>query len=430
MFWYGRQLAPSHSGLELRPSGMFFFRHVRWPVAAVLVVVVSLSPHVLRWSSTGMENGIVVLLWAVSLLAWDTLHLKKHKRQTSTLIFAGCSWALLPLARPELGLFALFLGGATFWQLVQTGRIRSGIWLASASLFTAAVSLGFVWLAFESFVPQTAAAKDVALHHPNPLYGLTQSAKIFLSGAGPLALLLAYLAVYKVNTLKSVWTGAVCLGVLGAIGYLATVNQLISTRYATYLSFPIVVTAAYTAASKLDAWSWITKIAFIGQVATSIALLIYLFPATNVSEAQSFSPVANEFEQATEGQSPRVAVREVGAFGFFSDAYIIDLVGLTDRKTLRWLQTNSAELTDKNLEDLLLTRRATHYIEYDERCEPPQFDTLRPNLMMEADVERNNLTGGSIQRPHLCIYALNNGRSTSRKNHEQEPDPDRKPERE
>ncbi|MCS3662260.1 hypothetical protein [Salinibacter ruber] len=393
-------------GVGVTIIGSVLLRYAKWHIAAILTITVALAPHVLRWSGTGMENGLVVLGWGVALLTWENLETRDSRSRPWTAISAGASWALLPFVRPELGLFVVSIGLITVWQFVRNDRFTDAVRLSIAGLVTGVGTLLLAWESFGSLLPQTAAAKGTALHQSDPLYGLTQSLKIFLSGTGPLFLLLLFLSIFRTKKVKSVWTGAVLFSVLIAIGYLGSVNQLVSTRYASYLSLPVILTTVYIISKNLSFSTVLVKAALILQLATSIALMVYLFPATRTSEAESFSPVVERFEQIRSVDSPRVALTEVGAFGFYSDAYIIDLVGLTDRKTLQWLQKNTPNLTDPNLEDLLIARQATHYVEYDEKCRPPQFNALKPNLLMEADVERNNLSGGSVHRPHLCIYSL------------------------
>jgi len=225
------KIVPSLSfGIGVTLIGYVFIRRAQWYVAAILTVVVALAPHVLRWSGTGMENGFVVLGWGVALLTWENLSTKDSEERPWAAISAGVSWALLPFMRPELGLFVVFLGLITVWQFVHKARVADAVRLCVAGLVTGSGILLLAWESFGSFLPQTAAAKGTALHQSDPLYGLTQTLKIFLSGAGPLFLLLLFFGVFRTEKIKNAWTVAALFSILVAIVYLAIVNQLVSTR--------------------------------------------------------------------------------------------------------------------------------------------------------------------------------------------------------
>jgi hypothetical protein len=341
------------------------------------------------------------------LAGWDRLSLKDDRRKPTIAVWVGGLLGILPFVRPELGGFAIALGLLTLTMLSWRKRQLDSILLVAGGVIVSGVLTAVVWNNFGSIFPQAAAAKGLSLAKSEPLYGLKRALKIVISGAGPTLLFLAIVTRKKEVDVRYVWLGAALISVALSIGYLGIVNHLVSTRYSVYLSFPIVLSACYVASERRMLKHASVRFFFALQLVISSAILVYLLPVTGVSEAESYSRAAEEFKSRVDAKEPRVAIKEVGAFGFYSGAYIIDLVGLTDRATLRWVRRHSTQLNNpKQLERLLLERKATHYLEYDPECEPTQFPSIKTTLIMEADLERNNYSRGSIRRPHWCPYTL------------------------
>jgi hypothetical protein len=369
-----------------------------WPTAAAVAgaAVLALEPHTLRWAASGMENGLACLCLVAAALCFTA----PKPAQASGTLSGGALAGLLPFARPELALIsfgslssAFVLTGARAWRFAL-GAAFAGLALAAS-----------MWTAFGTLIPQTAAAKALFLHQSDPWYALKQSMKILLSGASPCLLLLlaARPASPAVRHWRLVTLAAVALTVL----YLGWRDHLVSTRYGTVLSAPIVVAALLTAADRARGgrpvrWQ---AAALASQVAISAIVLAWSWPATRIPEHQDIRKVA-ELVRRQAGPRARIALTEIGAFGFYSDLYIIDLVGLADRETLVWGRQHGAPQTAEELEDLLLHRRADFYVDAFAGPVPRKGIRLRFEPVGEVAVRRRNLSRGKIVPDIWRIYRL------------------------
>ncbi len=161
------------------------------------------------------------------------------------------------------------------------------------------------------------------------------------------------------------WRIVTLFALLIFIGYLSYVNQVVSSRYASYLNLPVMMAAVLLLASKVSerqsSTTWI-NICLGLQIILSGFVLYTVFPVTQVSEADEIKKVA-DFLVENSPPEARIALSEIGALGFYSQRYIIDLFGLTDPAILTWKRGNERPHNIEQLEELLLYRQATHYID-------------------------------------------------------------------
>jgi hypothetical protein len=367
------------------------------PLSLLLVLAVAMEPHTFRWASSGMDNGLTALLLTATAACF--LGARSRRGELATGALAG----LMPFVRPELGLYSIGLLASGF---SRRGRARSRILLSAVA--TVVVTSGAVLAIFGALIPQTAAAKALFLHQPQPWYGLMQSCKISLSGAGPsLAILLALPTCLdeRVRDWKRLTLAAAALLVL----YFAMTNQLVSTRYGTSSSFALVLAAALAVAWQVRRSGGRPPLSLLAgltlQCALAIIVLIFFFPAMRAPEDKDIQRVA-EFVTRDFSRDGRIALSEIGAFGYFSGLYVIDLGGLTDPATLAWARSHGSPRTMEDLERLLLYRRADLYIDAFASEAPFPGRLLDWEVLGEFGVHRRNLSRGRIVPDTWRIYRL------------------------
>jgi hypothetical protein len=149
--------------------------------------------------------------------------------------------------------------------------------------------------------------------------------------------------------------------------YLVYQHALVSTRYATSLSFPLLLAALYSAGEYLKSSkpargpSRLLMASAGLQMIAAATTLWYFFPFTRVTEE---API-REFSRSVNSRTmpgDKIALSEIGVFGFYSDRYIVDIFGLVDPRTLEWGRQHGTPNTTALLEKLLMYRGAAYYV--------------------------------------------------------------------
>ncbi|MCC5875807.1 MAG: hypothetical protein JJU11_06275 [Candidatus Sumerlaeia bacterium] len=104
-------------------------------------------------------------------------------------------------------------------------------------------------------------------------------------------------------------------------------------------------------------------------------------------------------------EDDRVALTEVGVFGYYYGGYLIDLVGLVDPATVEWGKANGRPRQQSDLEALLRHRRATHYIQTFGNT-PVTGETMDFVQLREWEVQRSNISGGAMISDTWRLYQL------------------------
>lgn len=389
-------------------SCIFFFLSFRLnklslPWTLFLTLVILCEPHNLRWNSSGMENALVFFL--LSLLAFlgqlirnidDSGSILSVYWATFMVMVAG----LLPFARPELGLFSV---GIVYYCMLHYHQKRHKAFIGLAYLATLGFLSVLTYMAFGGILPQTAEAKAFLLKQVDPWYGIVKALKIIGSGSlGALVIVLTVRAKsWQMNLWKYLTLGSLCL----SVAYLGWVNQIISSRYASYLSLPLVIAAVFLVAEqRLFSCRWI-RACLVVQVCLSAIVLFRVFPVTRISESTEIRRVA-KFVKANTLSDSRIALSEIGAFGFYSERYIIDLLGLTDRKTLAWKKRYGRPQNIEAFEKMLIDRQATHYIDANAGEQILQGQKLDFSLLAEFQVKRNIFYYGNAIIDRWRIYEV------------------------
>lgn len=358
-----------------------------WSIA--LALSGALEPHTFRWASSGMENGLAAFGVVIAVTAFVKLRTDESGPLTTGAL--GVSAGLLPFVRPELAVLSALL----LWP-----HRRPAVWVVGAGVACLAAALTIA--AFGHLVPQTAAAKAIALRQLDPLYGAKQALTVLLTGAGAAVLFL----VVTGRDDRSKLALAAAASTVVSIGYLAVVNQLVSTRYASYLCYPLVVTSLMLS---MPRWGQALVHRFVGaQAALALAMLVYLFPATRSSETDDIRRFAEQIGATTQ-PGDRVAAAEVGALGFYADRYLIDLVGLVDRDSLEWLTSHGQARTFESLEALLDYRQARYFVDSFAGPTPIVGHRFTFVPMTEGLVYRNIYSRGAIDPDRWRLYRLDPG---------------------
>lgn len=355
-------------------------RHLAPAVLIALAILV--EPHLFRWSGSGMENALAGISILAVLLTWRSVFLERGSGAAM-----GPLLGVLPFVRPELALLGALL--TLEWGILARAR---GEWagliraMAVAAVLAALIA-GAMFLATGYWVPQTAAAKAIAsVQNQTPWYALERTALIVVTGAG--VLVPAGLWLLGFPRVRPLVRPALLFMVLVS-SYLAWQNHLVSTRYSVSLNFPLMVAAGLALLEVGRARMAVVLPAFAVQLAMAIGVLTYTFPGTRTAEGDDIRAFAEQVKTVTDA-SARIAISEVGAFGFFADRYLIDLYGLIDPRTVDWLRVHGrvSELTA--LEGLLEYRQATHFVDASANAAPIQGTRLKFVPLTEGVIRRNN----------------------------------------
>ena len=350
----------------------------------MLTFAVVIEPHSFRWAASGMENSIAVLLLTIAAyLFWLCMERPSATTVTGLAIIA----ALLPFARPEFAPLSLAMACFAIFAAKKKPLIVVFFAAAAACALTA---FTLVWFCFGALIPQSAAAKAIFLKPAIPYSALLQCGMIILSGC--LCAIAILILIRGLSREAKNWRLATVFSVSIAILYLGYRNQLVSTRYASYLCAPIVLAAAAVAAERLSASAkrfHYAKILIVLHLMISGAVLAYLYPATRAADYRDIKKVG-EFVASHTSSDARIAISEVGAFGFYSDRYVIDLVGLTDAATLNWARQNGGVIGREGFENLLIARGATNFIDTrSSDAGPVRGRKLDFNLIFELPIKRD-----------------------------------------
>lgn len=375
------------------------------PMALLVSTFVLLDAHTLRWFGSGMENSLTAVLFTLQF----SLLVEVLWQRTPGWFLAiglGTVSALLPFARPEFGLWSLMT--AAILAILHFRRMGfllvfglTALIVGVTLLITTRMVTGFV-------LPQTGVAKGIFLKQDNPLYALTQGSKILISGAagGLLLLVLPTRRLQRMDLLRL----AVIVLVGVVIVYLATKNHLVSTRYGTMLATPVLLLGGLVA---LRIWSdggwrrWGVGVALTSQVLLAVWVMVLTWPATRVKEEDALKVVGVETNSLVPAGS-RVALTEIGVFGFYFDGYVIDMVGLVDPETVRWGKENGRYRNVREMEGLLRTRGATHHVQTF-GANPITGETMDFVLLREWEVLRSNLSGEGLRPDVWRLYELHDG---------------------
>jgi hypothetical protein len=132
---------------------------------------------------------------------------------------------------------------------------------------------------------------------------------------------------------------------------------------------------------------------------------VYAFPSTRSSETADIREFVERVRSVT-APDARVALTEVGTFGFYSERYVVDLDGLVDPSALAWLRGHGAARTIGELEDLAIARGAQYYVDTAAEPEGIRGQRLEFVPMVQRTVQRNNFSEGRLRSGLWRLYRL------------------------
>jgi hypothetical protein len=310
----------------------------------------------LRWSVSGMETPLAVLLVLVGFVACS------DARGSARHAITGTAWALAALARPEATVLLLVWGAS----LIAASENREGarrliagslppVLLYGGWLLWAQRYYGTVW-------PSTLAAKAAGgtglefqlenLRRPLELLGATDGALMLAFGA---ALALGGRAVWA-----SVFPGARSLV---AWVWVLTLPALYVTRGVPVLSrylLPLSPVLAWLTWRALNGW-WLSagaaavasrRAGWFGAAlaAVVVAQNLVVFRSAVIPHVRSFSPALERslgrwgawFHDHT-AKDAVIAAPDIGLIGYFSGRRVVDLAGLVTPQMIPFLNRETPD---------------------------------------------------------------------------------------
>ncbi len=296
-------------------------------ISIVATLIFAYDPLFIRWSSSGMEAALAILLMLIGMLLFQ-------KRNTYFAVFMG----LATLARPEIGMLSIIL----LFFLNRREAVKSFL------IFLAIVLpyLIFSYLYFGSILPNTFLSKHGFVYFPRFIYSVSTGGKIligtyFLEGIFFIALCIK--KWQKRFLIPILW--CFLLFFFYAIG-----GMRIQSRYLLLLTPFIII------------WGFKGMYSFLkSRVVIPAVLLIvlnsYFVWAVNrpacikfaKGTRECFIPVAKWIKANTEKDAV-IGVGDIGAIGYYSEREILDLGGLVTKDMIPLLRRNELqEIIDKSL---------------------------------------------------------------------------------
>ena len=294
-------------------------------VVAVVGLVLATEPWLVRWSSSGMETALGVLLLAIALEATlRPVDRVAWRRGAAALGF-------LPLVRPEALLLIALFG----LHVLRTpgARRRLDVYLLAATPMLAWASVAIPL--YGHVLPETMRAKStpLGLQPDRLLYNVRVMAQILAIGAAVPVLVWAWRLVRQPQRLVRVdddqwgsaawWQWTLLLPVV----YVVRDVQVVS-RYVE-LVLPAMVLLAATTLSLRP--SRPVRLAFAAQAALALALtMAWIAPsarAFGTSLVGGLGDIASWLRTETPADAT-VAIYDIGVLGRESERRILDLGGL------------------------------------------------------------------------------------------------------
>jgi hypothetical protein len=334
----------------------WLFRDEQKGIPVIAIALAALWPTIGADSFViGMENALLCFLTGLALMT-----IASDIRHRIWLIGGICG--LLLLARPEM---LVFVGGIILFL-----GIHEGIAVASKVTLTALL-LSFwwpLWLYKETgaLLPPTMVGK-MSVFLPEHLgitidqfkagsmldrmrwgvFGLIQFAKISFSSIAWLGLLglAAGTVLFARNKMpRRQWYQA-ALAPVTAIGFMALFAYsfpLLQLRYFLWLS-PALVFTFYISLKHFLPYRWL----IIAQISLLI-LFIIAFPGIlsrriESTQIQQIRREVGETLQELTPQNARIALEPIGAVGYYSDRYIVDMGGLINTNIQPCLKNGYAD---------------------------------------------------------------------------------------
>lgn len=361
-------------------------------VACLVTLAAALEPYTFRWCATGMENSLYMLVLAV--LGWlfftnvGTLQCSVPTTRIKSVLF-GAVLGATPFVRPELSIVGGIL--ALFLLLKARDQIAiSDFFIAAFASF--AVLAAITVCCFGGILPSTAQAKALLLPAgPRGLFdaGIQFSLVMLATGAGGM---LAPLLAIRPEGIKSLaWKTANIAAIVIVIAYLGWANQMMTTRYASQISgvatFAAAVLIAWQVGVRGNLAKWMAACCVL-QLMLAGAVLAFMFPSTQINQVPYIKEFA-DFMQTNSPRDARIALSEIGMFGYYLDRYLIDTIGLVDPATVDWAKKNGRPVADQlHLDRYLIARKATYYIDTSGQGPPIQGQELSYELIKRGTIPR------------------------------------------
>ncbi|HVS63935.1 MAG TPA: hypothetical protein VMT85_10595 [Thermoanaerobaculia bacterium] len=308
--------------------------------AAVVSTCAAVLSLTLRWhvELLGAEAlPVIALIGAAALVARSGRHD----------VVAGLLVALAATMRLDA-----LLGGGALGAALWGHRRRLPVAYAAAALLPVVAWLGMLWLAFDSVLPTTLAAKQSELAADGPSYAFAQWR--WLTRTMPLSstIALACLAAAGVAELirRRLWRDPVPLAIAGWVLALEVFYRMAAVPFAPWYHLPTVATlvllAAFGAAAlgravarpvaarreRADATMApiVALLLVVPVLAPALAWLGSTWREPPDPRYAIYRQVGEHLRAASgrEGDQGRAAAVEIGVLGYFSRRPILDLVGL------------------------------------------------------------------------------------------------------
>lgn len=302
-------------------------------LAPLLVVGFIELPY---WAVSGMDTSVYAAVCALALLL--TLQ-GLHARSPA---WAAAAWALAGLTRPEGVLIGALAVGYLLWAR-RTDRVRQLLLTAAVFLVPLLAWLVFAWWYFGDPIPTTYWAKRLdrwtAFHRASiflrAFVTANDGALMALTCAAALAhptrrTVRVVGALVLVNVAIVLWTGGDSWGSRGVF------------RFATAWLVPLAILMAAGLTLVLDRLSGAGGRTLAGVAALAVVAAWLTFPSIRAPGAPSGGePAIVSHLQTHSSRSDRLAVTDIGQFGYLTGLPVFDMYGLVEPWVARELRKES-----------------------------------------------------------------------------------------